>query len=75
MGPYGTIRCQARPTYATPLKLETGDGGGGGWLGGGTANAADPRVHSVFKVPGMHLLPELLLSRTGLKPIYDARDE
>jgi hypothetical protein len=66
--------------YATPLQLPDGrgaadgDGGGGaGWRGGGGAVSA--RVHSVFNVPGMHLLPDLLLSRTGLKQLYDAKDD
>lgn len=45
----------------------------GGWLGGSGGGAA-PAVHSVFKVPGMHLLPDLLLERTGLKRLYDARN-
>ena len=51
----------------------------GGWLGVGggdlsSDSAAALRVHSVFKVPGMHLLPDLLLSRCGLKRLYDAKD-
>ena len=76
---------KARPCYATPLKLPTGlqtgardvfAFGAHGWgakaresvgqAGGGG------KVCSAFAVPGMHLLPGLLLGRSGLHRLYNA---
>ena len=61
------LRC--RPVYATPLHARRGD-----TRHDGSAAAQPPQraPFSVLCVPGFHLLPQLLLQRSGLKPLFDA---
>ena len=83
------LRC--RPVYATPLRREdshamsalggTGgavdgapDGAGGGMQRSRMAEGALAPA-SVFQVPGMHMLPSLLLERVGLKELHEAPDD
>jgi len=64
-----------RPSYATPLALPSGAATGTPLSQNPFAhvsNDLERPPHTVFQVPGIHLLPKLLLETSGLKPVYDS---
>ncbi|KAL1527988.1 hypothetical protein AB1Y20_009359 [Prymnesium parvum] len=75
---------KTRPVYATPLRLpaEVLDKDIAADAVGSTTDAVPPALRhasaappeSVFEVPGMAFLPQLLFERVGLKPLHEATD-